>query len=304
MLEPSASRIDEERNDPVGSPGWVFILSVERSGSTLLSGILAGHPNILAPPELHLLRRKGFDTWCRDFPLAMESLRTLWTQLGASEDPAERFAGGATARVYRAALARASGGTLLVDKTPGYAHDSAAIERTLALAPRYIWLVRHPLGVAHSQLSRPLRTRRVQSRRPSHQLRHRLNLLRRMIERVLGTEVHTEIRRWCEANERLEHFLAQQPRGRVHRLSYEALVRDPELQIARLTAFLDLAPVPEMFHPEVNLTQQLRWGIGNPGARDANGIEADRADRWRGILDPALLTPRAQALLERNGFEL
>ncbi|MEH1949605.1 MAG: phosphopantetheine-binding protein [Nostoc sp.] len=36
-------------------PGIIFILSSPRSGSTLLRVMLAGHPSLFSPPELHLL---------------------------------------------------------------------------------------------------------------------------------------------------------------------------------------------------------------------------------------------------------
>lgn len=294
----------EEAGPKVEAARWVFVLSVERSGSTLLSGVLGGSPKIVAPPELHLSSRADFDSWCRDFPIAMESLQALWNELGRADDPARLFSGRKTLDVYSEAATSTSSASLLVDKTPGYAHDPAALARTGTLAPLYVWLVRHPLGVVHSQVSRPLRSRRVQSRRPGPQLRHALSQLRRAARRALGTEARAELRRWCESNERVERFLAQQPAGRVLVLSYEALVRDPEPQIARLCDFLGVDPDPAMLEPEANLARGLRWGIGNPRTRERRGFEPGLADLWRGAIDPALLDRRAEALLERHGLEV
>ena len=48
---------DRARRNQTGErPALVVILSTERSGSTLLSVMLGAHAQILAPPELHLLR--------------------------------------------------------------------------------------------------------------------------------------------------------------------------------------------------------------------------------------------------------
>ncbi len=49
-LRPGAGRPDERKTPPA-----VFLLSAPRSGSTLLRVLLAGHPDLFAPPELNLL---------------------------------------------------------------------------------------------------------------------------------------------------------------------------------------------------------------------------------------------------------
>ncbi len=47
---PGEALSPEERN-----PSMLFLLSSPRSGSTLLRAMLAGHPALFSPPELHLL---------------------------------------------------------------------------------------------------------------------------------------------------------------------------------------------------------------------------------------------------------
>src|SRR5690606_29517854 len=49
------------RSTPVAGP--VFILCSPRSGSTLLRVMLAGHPDLFAPPELHLLHHRSMRAW-------------------------------------------------------------------------------------------------------------------------------------------------------------------------------------------------------------------------------------------------
>jgi LPS sulfotransferase NodH len=56
------------------SARFLFILSTERSGSTLLSVLLGAHHNVIAPPELHLQAYSTFDEWRQQYPSAMKSL--------------------------------------------------------------------------------------------------------------------------------------------------------------------------------------------------------------------------------------
>ncbi len=67
---------------------FIFILSPERSGSTLLSAMLGGHRQIVAPPELHLLRYPTLRAWRAGYPAAVPSLEGLLETLGL-ESPSD-----------------------------------------------------------------------------------------------------------------------------------------------------------------------------------------------------------------------
>ncbi|HET9061852.1 MAG TPA: hypothetical protein VFO62_01060, partial [Candidatus Binatia bacterium] len=55
------------------NPRLLFILSTERSGSTLLSLALGANERHVSPPEMHLLAYPTFDAWYADYPSAMLS---------------------------------------------------------------------------------------------------------------------------------------------------------------------------------------------------------------------------------------
>ncbi len=139
-----------------------LVVSAPRSGSTLLRAMLAGHPALFAPPELYLLpfdtmrqRRAAFDG-----PVASqrEGLERAWMGATGCDATAARAwvesledADAPTAAAYRA-LADATPGRILVDKTPMNALRPAWLRRAQALATdlRIVHLVRHPAAVAES----------------------------------------------------------------------------------------------------------------------------------------------------------
>src|SRR6185312_10124142 len=112
------------------NPRAVFILSPPRSGSTLLRVMLAGHPELFAPPELELLhfatldeRRDAFSG--RDAFRLEGLLRAVMEARACTAEEAREIvagleaAGCSTRELYRR-LQEWIGGRLLVDKTPTY----------------------------------------------------------------------------------------------------------------------------------------------------------------------------------------
>ena len=100
---------------------------------------------------------------------AMASLRWLLERLGEPTDDTaiERvFAGRDTVSVGRDLLRLAGPERFVVDKTPAYARTDEALARLAALRPIYVWLLRHPLGVAASMLERDERERAAKGKTP------------------------------------------------------------------------------------------------------------------------------------------
>ncbi|MCB0180221.1 MAG: SDR family NAD(P)-dependent oxidoreductase, partial [Anaerolineae bacterium] len=136
------------------NPGIVFVLSGPRSGSTLLRVMLAGHPDLFSPPELHLLqfndlaeRNSNLD---RSY-LAEGLQRAIMelTDLDPNESAAllaEWEAQGLPIHEVYGRLQELAGSRVLVDKTPSYTSHIEILERSEALFTdsKYIHLVRHP----------------------------------------------------------------------------------------------------------------------------------------------------------------
>jgi Sulfotransferase family len=117
-------------------PAPVFLLSSERSGSTLLRAVLDAHSEIVAPHELHLRRIEI--TMPRPAKRAMR-------EIGLYE---EDLANILWDRLLHLQLAD-SGKSIVVDKTP---HNVRAWPRINGWWPeaRYLFLHRHPLRILES----------------------------------------------------------------------------------------------------------------------------------------------------------
>jgi hypothetical protein len=286
-----------------GAARLVVVLSPENSGSTLVTAILGGSPQVLAPPELHLFRYADYDTWRRRQPEALASLRWLLASLGLpQEDAPERFAGHSIDAVYRELLRLAGPARLLVDKTPAYARDGAVLRRIEALAPHYVWLLRHPLGVLASNIERRA------SRQALRRQHARTPLGRRAVDLVRAWDAAWHLRRgfarrrlayWLDLHARIEDFLAGIPAQRRSRLVFERLVRSPRPEILRLCAELGIGFDASMLEPRRNLPGAIRWGLGSEKAAGHAGIDARVADRWRETLDEGLLSAELRRALER-----
>lgn len=132
-----------------------FILSMPRSGSTLLSAILGGHEAIHAPNEPWILLSLSnlYDSnqtksWGsrHDNTMAVRAMRDFLTQDQFSTASRE-FAVAA----YNLSLT-AAGKFLFLDKTPRYFHILPWLDELFPKAKK-IWLKRNPLDVAASYFS-------------------------------------------------------------------------------------------------------------------------------------------------------
>jgi hypothetical protein len=284
----------------MGGARLVAILCPERSGSTLLATLLGGHPSVVAPPELHLLRWATVDEWRAGYPQALVSLRALLRGIGA-EDDAERFATWSTPDVYRWILERAPRGGIVVDKTPAYARDARALERLERLRPFYVWLIRHPLGVAASKLERARERRRGKNRTVGATLKYPLFLLREGIGGWSGRAVRDCVAYWVDAHEAIESALGRVAAERRCAVHYEQLVREPTVVLEGLCAALGLAFDAGMLEAVARPAGALAWGIGDEKIRQSGQVDASAAERWRERLDETVLDSRARHLMARLG---
>ncbi len=288
------------------NPPAVFVLSAPRSGSTLLQGLLAGHPKLFAPPELHLLwyldlgeRRAAFqlDT---NRHLITGVIRAVMALTGLTIEEAqsllERYEQERLGVLdfYRW-LQGQLGDRLLVDKTPAYAYSLQVLARAEQSFdhPLYIHLVRHPGGMIRSFVE-------VQLERTAP-----------FMQRHAGTfaSAHWGELAWLICNQNILEHLASIPPSRQYRVYYEDLVKAPEQVLRGLCAFLGLGFEPAMLDLYRDRHQRMIDGLYRIGELSGDlklhlhaGIDPTAADRWRQFLSEDDLSDQTRALAQQLGY--
>jgi hypothetical protein len=131
----------------------IFLLSLPRSGSTLVQRILAGHADIATSPEpwillpqVYAMRERGVYAEYGQTP-ASRAIREFAERLPGGTEDYEAELRAFVSRLYE----RASGGTrtYFLDKTPRYHH---IVEDLFRLFPdgKFVFLWRNPLSIAAS----------------------------------------------------------------------------------------------------------------------------------------------------------
>jgi hypothetical protein len=156
-------------------PSPVFVLSSERSGSTLLRAVLDAHSQIAAPHELHMRRI--------EIGLPRPARRAM-RELGLSPQDLSNVLWD---RVLHLQLI-SSGKSIVVDKTP---HNVRAWPRISGWWPeaRYVFLHRHPVRILESMMTaRPDIDRAAHL----HHLKGNLRHLRQAAQALDGITVQYE----------------------------------------------------------------------------------------------------------------
>lgn len=283
----------------------VVILCTPRSGSTLLSVLLGGHSRIMAPPELHLFRRERFDDALEKYPKSVLSLQWLFETLGKphSEHQVQaRFCGRSTEEVCRQLLTACGSSYLLVDKSPSYSYDAEALRRVERFEPRYIWLIRHPLGVAASRLE--LRDKRLCERLVTDAgklcwAKHRVARLANRVGDVVHCDVRKYLRYWTSCQSRLQEFSDSIPQSRQIQVHFENLVTSPSTQLAQVCEFLDIDFEATMLEPGTNTPSVMQRGIGDEKIKQQKGVNAKVAENWRQTLNSRVLNSKTRRLMHQ-----
>jgi len=275
-----------------------FILSTPRAGSTLLRVMLAGHPELFCPPELHLL---PFTTMAdRDTALAGsflgEGLERAYMELAGLDAKAARRMcedqandGWSAADAYRY-IQEQTRGRMTVDKSPSYASNVENVHRAEAWfdSPRYILLTRHPYAVIESMV------------------RHRFH-------QMLGAgdsdpQAFAE-QVWTVLNQNMCAIADEIGPERCHWVRYEDLVEDPDQITKDLCQFLGVPHVPQVVSPYEG--KRMTDGVhaesvplGDPDFHTHTGVDRSLARRWEVNSPHYNLSQETIALAAKLGYEI
>jgi hypothetical protein len=270
-----------------------FILGAGRSGTTLLRVMLAGHPDLFAPPELFMA---VYDTMAiRTADLKQRYWvkgglrRAVMNLQGAEVDEAKRIVSSldplSTPEAY-AWLQDQLGDRMLVDKCPPLAYIPQLLPRVEEWfdSPRYIWIVRHPGAVIRSFQNMPMAEMMFQGFPVSYR-----NL-------------------WYETNRNIRDYLATIPEQRWTRVRFEDLVREPRAEMERVCATIGVPFHEAVLDPYEG--DRMREGpkgaraIGDPQMATRRRIQPELANKWLDGFDPATVNDETRFLAKDYGYDL
>lgn len=240
----------------------VFVVGLPRSGSTLVEQILASHTQVEGTTELPQIKYFSALLAQRTAPSPYPDGLADLSEAGSRELGREYLE---RTRAYRKL-----GSPFFVDKTPNNFEHLGLIVLMLPRA-RIVDVRRQPLACGFSMFKHLF----ARGQHFSYSLED------------IG-------RYYCDYLRLMEHFDATLP-GRVHRVSYEALVRETEAETRRLLEYLEL-PFEESC---LQFYRNIR-NVSTPSSEQVRSpIFSDALDHWRHY-EP-WLGPLESALAGRRG---
>lgn len=235
----------------------LFVISPPRAGSTLLQQMLGSHSEVFTHPEPHLITPLAFlgyhdtvDKAPYDHINGAEAMRAFVGRLPRGEQDYLDALRAYADTLYGRMLAP-SGRRYFLDKTPAYA---TVLPFLTALYPaaKYLVLTRHPLAVMSSYANSFF----VGDWRGA-------NTFNPILDRYLPAMAN----------------LIRQAKVPLLQVGYEQLVRDPERELARIFAFLELAHEPEAVNYGKRF--QAQAGMGDPiGVKQHDRPTTESVDKW------------------------
>ena len=276
----------------------LFLLSTPRAGSTLLRAMLAGHPELFSPPELHLLTFSSMakrDAQLKGSYLDEGFQRALMELKGIDAGTAKKLISELVDRdapvteAYEL-IQQLAGHRLVVDKSPTYALDPCVLDRAEIMfgESKYIHLIRHPLPSIRS----------FSKMRMDKLLAPDSNDPFALAEKV-----------WSQGNENIDAFLRELPVERVHQVFYESLVTQPTIELEKICKFLKIDYSSEVMQPYAtgrmtDGVHEKSLSIGDPNFNEYNRIESNKADAWKNNNSIMDLNPKTVALANRWDYDI
>jgi hypothetical protein len=190
----------------------VFILGVQRSGTSLAAAILNSHSRIVVPGETHFLT--GILSQLRK-----DACLSGIERIGVSREEVAAGARSLMLHYYERYLHRV-GKARWGEKTPNYTELAPQIHEVLGSEVRFVYMLRHGMDVVHSFQSMPWFSERpdIQKLQPVDRLRYAARVWRRV-----NVDAHAFVSRHPEL---------------CHVIRFEDLTSRPEATVRALLAFL------------------------------------------------------------------
>lgn len=249
-----------------------LILGFPRSGTTLLARLLDAHPEVSCPPETYLFAAASRFLHEQDRvegpPIGVRAgLGFLGFSAAEVEAPLRRMVFDFHAQI-------AGDKPVWVEKTAIDLFHLETLEPFLAGQARFLLLTRNPLDVIVSNL------------RLAEVMGARLHDLFEMTRGINGP--HEGIARaWADRAAALRGFADRHPAA-VLSLRYEDLTRRPAEELARVFAFLGVAPLAETVLQDA-FVRPPRTGLGDFSVDATTAIRPAPEAGWRGRIPPGAL---------------
>lgn len=290
----------------------IFVLSPPRSGSTLLRAMMAGNSQLFAPPELYLLSfenmldRKNWFSGSHRSQLEglvramMQARNETVEQVKSAIEELETKA--CSIADFYEMIQEWIGDRLLVDKTPAYAVDMAALLRAEAYFEDafYVHLLRHPYGMIRSFGEANL-----------HQLWYPrlIGSDAFSLEKFPFTSQQLAEMVWFMLHRNIQSFLAEIPQDRQCKLRFEDVVSAPTKSMRSLCDSMGIPFEPAMLNPQGSKVERMTDGIhdvsrmiGDPKFHQHKKIESGVADQWKSAYEYDFLADETLALANALGF--
>jgi hypothetical protein len=254
----------------------IFLLSLPRSGSTLVQRVLAAHPDVetvsepwLLLPQFYAMRDRGIATEYTQ-PAAARAIREFVDRLPAGQDDYD-----AAIRAFALTLydqASSGPGSYFLDKTPRYHYVVADLFRTFPDA-RFVFLWRNPLAVVASIAE-------------------------------TWCKGKWNVGRWQGDLQGVSSLVDafEEHRDRVVAVRYEDLVTGGADAWAPLFSYLELSFDPSLLVSFADV--RLDGEMGDPTGRSRyRSIAADPVDKWRRTLATPTRKAWCRAYLDRIGSQ-